>query len=114
VLGDNQYLGHMKAAIQAELLTYRRNRNGDPWLPQYFNMDKLSQSLQIRSPISIPFVNRSILPEYCSCGGFISSLVDFPTENDVVTEFHNEISNLELNSGRKRFIPVPNDFDSGF
>jgi hypothetical protein len=70
------------------------------------------QSLQIRSPISIPFVDRSILPEYCSCGGFINSLVDFPTESDVVvTEFRNEISNLELDSGRGRIIPTPDDFD---
>lgn len=110
MFGENQYLGHMRAAIQAELLTYRRDQITDPWLSRYFNMDALLNSLQIRSPISIPFIDRSMLPEYCSCGGFVSSLVDFPMEKDVVTELHEDISNLELYTGRGRFIPVPKDF----
>lgn len=44
--GHNKYLGHIMAAIQVELLTYRRIRVTDPWLSKRFNMDKLLQSLE--------------------------------------------------------------------
>lgn len=109
MFGNNQYLGHMRAAIQAELLTYRRSQNGDPWLSQYLNMDVLLQSLQTKSPISTPFVDRSILQDHCSCGGFTKNPFDFPFKNDVITKFHKEISNMDLQRGRGRLILMPEE-----
>ncbi|XXH01227.1 hypothetical protein Hte_007581 [Hypoxylon texense] len=45
---ENQQLGHLWAVIQAELLTYRRLAEHDPWLSSRFNMANIVNGLRKR------------------------------------------------------------------
>jgi hypothetical protein len=37
----NQYLATLWVAVQTELLTYRRFKEGDPWISENFNMESI-------------------------------------------------------------------------
>lgn len=63
-------LGHIWAAIQTELLTYRRLRDGDPWHSENFNMTTLLEDLKSGGNISIGLVQKSMMKPYCKCGRF--------------------------------------------
>ena len=68
--GSSIHLGHIWAAVQAELLSYRRLTEADPWISEYFNMDELLKSLEAGDGVSIGYVEREMLKPYCRCGRF--------------------------------------------
>ena len=106
--GYNKYLGHIMAAIQVELLTYRRIRVMDPWLSKRFSMDELLQSLERGSRVSIELVRTGIMTPYCSCGAFrglVSS--DFPKREEVTKK---QISNMDWEDEHAHGIPPPPTF----
>jgi hypothetical protein len=68
--GRNRILGHIWAACQAELLTYRRQHEGDSWLSPHIDIDMILECLSSGDPSSIFFIRKGMLLEYCSCGRY--------------------------------------------
>jgi hypothetical protein len=68
--GGSAQLGHIWASVQAELLSYRRLKENDPWTSEYFDMEKLLRSLQLGDGISLGFLEQDMLAPYCRCGRF--------------------------------------------
>jgi hypothetical protein len=68
--GRNRLLGHIWAACQCELLTYRRLREGELWTSNRINVRILLKSLEASSEASIPFVAEDLMWRYCACGLF--------------------------------------------
>jgi hypothetical protein len=68
--GESIHLGHIWASAQAELLSYRRLKENDPWTSEYFDMEKLLRSLQLGDGISLGFLEQDMLEPYCRCGRF--------------------------------------------
>lgn len=64
-------LGIAWAAMQTELLTYRRVNAGDPWLSNNFDMAELLHSLQNEGGLSVGLIREGLMrtPD-CSCGSF--------------------------------------------
>jgi len=54
--GDDKFLGHIWAAVQTELLTRRRLREGDLWVSEFFDMDTLLENLELDEELSIGLV----------------------------------------------------------
>jgi hypothetical protein len=70
--GRNKHLGVIHAAIQTELVTYRRLTEGDLWTSTNFNMGELLQSLQHGEGPRIGLVEKNLMKEFCRCGTFYS------------------------------------------
>jgi len=70
LFGANERLGHIWAAAQTELLTYRRRSEDESWTSENFDMEALLQSLETKTAVSIPLVQKSIMRSYCPCGLF--------------------------------------------
>jgi hypothetical protein len=68
--GESIHLGHIWASAQAELLSYRRLGEEDPWTSDYFKMEELLRSLQHGADISLGFLEQDMLKPYCRCGKF--------------------------------------------
>jgi hypothetical protein len=66
--GKSEYLGHIWASVQAELLSYRRLTENDPWTSEYFDMEGLFRSLELGGGISLGYVEQNMLLPYCRCG----------------------------------------------
>lgn len=62
------HIRHLWAAVQTELLTYRRIHEDDSWLSSYFDLDGLLTSLHMGTQISMPLLDRSMIRPYCCCG----------------------------------------------
>ena len=67
-------LGHIWVAVQTELLTYRRIKQGDPWLSSNFDLDALLASIQIGGKISMPLLDADMIQPYCRCGSTSSRM----------------------------------------
>lgn len=61
-------IGHIWAAIQTELLTYRRIKESDPWISEYFDCDALLTALQTGGQISMPLLDQDMIKPHCRCG----------------------------------------------
>lgn len=61
-------IGHVWAAVQTELVTYRRINENDPWTSCYFDLDALFTGLQMREAISMPLLDGGMIIPYCRCG----------------------------------------------
>ena len=68
--GASNRLGHIWAAVQTELLTYRRCEEDAPWMSENFDMEALLQSLETKTTVSMPLVQNSMMKAYCPCGMF--------------------------------------------
>ena len=81
------------AAVQAELLTYRRLRDGDRWISPSFDMTVVLENLERGNRVGIDLIDRQLLREYCDCGRFTRAEdEDCPCVDEVCTEY---FSNLE-------------------
>ncbi|KAI1372771.1 hypothetical protein F4677DRAFT_431474 [Hypoxylon crocopeplum] len=70
--GESKDLGVLWAAIQTELLTYRRINDGDPWLSDRFSMRLVLEGLKNGSGFSLlPLVEQNMMKPFCKCGRFI-------------------------------------------
>jgi hypothetical protein len=70
VFGKDKTLGHLWAAAQTELLTYRRQRGKEPWTSQKFDLPGVLKCLEERTVPSIPLVRGAMMKPYCACGFF--------------------------------------------
>ena len=68
--GRNRLLGHVWAACQCELLTYRRLRKGEPWTSRRVDVGILAKCLELGNAQEIPLIKEELLKEYCVCGLF--------------------------------------------
>jgi hypothetical protein len=90
--GKDRTLGHLWAAAQTELLTYRRQREEDPWTSEKFDLPGVLKCLKGRAIPSIPLVRGSMMEPYCACGffkGYFST--NAPTRNVACSSY---ISNM--------------------
>lgn len=92
VFGKDRTLGHLWAAAQTELLTYRRQREEDPWTSEKFDLPGVLKCLRERTIPSIPLVRESMMKPYCACG-FFEECFSFhpPTRKDACSS---HISNM--------------------
>jgi hypothetical protein len=68
--GSNRLLGHIWAACQTELLTYRRQSDSLAWMSPGLTIDQILASLESEVPSTIHFIKRKALRSYCPCGRF--------------------------------------------
>jgi hypothetical protein len=66
-------LGTLWAAVQTELVTYRRLKEGDCWISHNFDMETLLRDLEDPegSNISIDLVTKDMMTEFCDGGRFV-------------------------------------------
>lgn len=101
--GANKVLAPLWAAVQTELLTYRRLKEGDEWVSQNFNMHSLKEGLIAKGKIDIELVQKQMMKPFCPCGCFLQSIFRIPMVDDAVAYY---FSNLE-DWNRTTFIPSP-------
>ncbi|OCK75361.1 hypothetical protein K432DRAFT_429471 [Lepidopterella palustris CBS 459.81] len=89
----NRNLAALWAAVQTEFLTYRRLKEGDAWISEYFNMESLLESLDNGGYLSIRLVEEHLMNTFCVCGVFDSYHPHRPTVKDVT---HQYIANLDV------------------
>jgi hypothetical protein len=68
--GKNKTLATLWAAVQTELLTYRRLSEGDPWLSVNFDLTSVLASLESGEKLSIRLVSGGMMRPFCRCGVF--------------------------------------------
>ncbi|KAF2810121.1 uncharacterized protein BDZ99DRAFT_442635, partial [Mytilinidion resinicola] len=85
-------LGHIWAAVQAELLTYRREKDEDEWISQDFDWKSFCCSLKAGERPSIPLLHEGMMKPYCACGIFGDGW-SRRARRDEVCAFH--FSNME-------------------
>ena len=98
-------LATLYAAVQTELLTYRRLEEGDPWISSNFDMHTALEGLLYDGRISVDLVSKDMMILTCKlCGYFGSSfrLMDISPRAEEVTRYH--FSNLE-DWSRTTFLP---------
>ena len=93
VFGLNNILGHIWAAVQTELLTYRRQDQDKTWYSAYFDLDSVSQSLKHHVPASMPLMHDEMMNSYCACGRFLRDFYHLPPNQDDTAQYY--FSNLE-------------------
>jgi hypothetical protein len=71
--GKNKSLATLWAAVQTELLTYRRIAEGDPWISANFDMQSVLESLEKGKELAIRLVSKGMMKPFCSCGIFHDS-----------------------------------------
>lgn len=102
--GKNKSMATLWAAIQTELLTYRRIAKGDPWISPNFDMASVLESLENGDELSIGLVSKSLMKPFCRCGIFRES--DDPACLRVEEACTRYFSNLE-DWGRSTFLYAP-------
>jgi len=99
--GTNKSLATLWAAVQTELLTYRRLTEGDPWISANFDMKSILESLEDGEELSIGLVSKGMMNPFCRCGIFRDS--DDPACLRVEEACVYYFSNLE-DYGRTTFL----------
>ncbi|KAK6953351.1 hypothetical protein Daesc_005654 [Daldinia eschscholtzii] len=105
----NRKQGQIWAAVQAELLTYRRLREYDGWLSQNFDMEKLRNALENdNEELLREFADgldhtsgESKLQAYSNCGYFYDAMIPFCARREEVCNSY--YANLD-EWGRTTFI----------
>ncbi|RDL33874.1 uncharacterized protein BP5553_08242 [Venustampulla echinocandica] len=69
----NKYLATLCAAVQTELVTYRRIEEGDPWISENFNLLSVLKSLETETELQIGLVSNKMMNVFCRCGIFYRS-----------------------------------------
>ena len=82
--GGSKVLASLWAAVQTEILTYRRLEEGDEWISQYFNMRTLNEGLKSRGKVDIALVQEEMMKPFCGCGQFPGTKSCWPIVDDAV------------------------------
>ena len=99
--GDDRTLAVLWGAVQTELLTYRRLKEGDGWVSPNFNMESLLDGLQSGNHVDVGLVEKDLMTPICNCGTFIAN--PFLPRAEQVSKSY--FSNLD-DWSRTTFIPV--------
>ena len=100
--GVNKVLAPLWAAVQTELLTYRRLKEGDEWISNNFNMRSLNEGLISKGRVDIALVQNKMMKPFCDCGRFPEANRASPLVDDAVAYY---FSNLD-DWNRTTFIPI--------
>ena len=84
VFGYSIVLGHVWAAMQAELANHRRLSDCDTWLSPYFSMQGLLEWLEAGTE-PVAYIEERMLEEYCACGRFAGAPV--PIGEDMLKDY---------------------------
>ncbi len=103
--GGSKVIGTLWAAIQTELVTYRRLAEDDPWISQYFDMRSLLEGLNNGGLISIPLVEKDMMSPFCQCGRFLDVTDEACACVDEVCTEH--FANLDSAWSRTAYIMIP-------
>ena len=107
--GGNKHLATVWAAVQTELLTYRRIQEGDMWMSANINMETLLESLVRGTEPAIGLVQMDMMRSFCEAGQFFDAVPECPIADDAIAYY---FSNLE-DWTRLSFIKCPDDrFDT--
>lgn len=90
--GGDRSLASLWAAVQTELLTYRRLEEGDECTSPNFNMYTLSEGLISRGKVDMPLVQKKMMKPFCGCGRFPYAIPACPLIDDAATYY---FSNLD-------------------
>jgi hypothetical protein len=95
--GRNISLGHVWAACQAEILTYRRQQESHPWLSQHISMDAILDCLRTGNPNALPHVRNDRLKPYCACGSYYG-ICRYPLQEDACTSYFSNLDDYHRTS----------------
>lgn len=86
---NSPVLGRVWAAIQTELLTYRRISESDPWISANFDMKALPAWLEgTDTELRMPLVDNGMMREHTRCGWFHNARDPFcPSAVEVCSEY---------------------------
>ncbi|KUJ20815.1 uncharacterized protein LY89DRAFT_779513 [Mollisia scopiformis] len=101
--GKNKTLITLWAAVQTELLTYRRLAAGDPWVSANFDMLSVLKSLETGAELSIKLVSKQMMKPACFCGTFAEQNHSVCLQEEACAHY---FSNLE-DWSRSSFIEIP-------
>jgi hypothetical protein len=87
---NSSTLGHVVAVVKGELLSYRRIREGEPWVSDNFDLASVSRYLKGHDKLVMPLTANKMLQKYCTCGRFGDAIIE---PRDDVLAFH--FSNME-------------------
>ena len=88
--GSNSELASLWAAVQTEILTYRRIQESDPWLSEHFNMKILLDNLTRGEGVRIGLTDNGLMRPICLCGRFTWDTCLLETEETVsASDFSN-------------------------
>ena len=100
--GGSKVLASLWAAVQTELLTYRRLEEGDEWISQNFNMRSLNEGLISRGRVDVALVQKQLMKPFCGCGQFLQAFPGYPIADDVATYYFSNLNDWN----RTTFIPT--------
>lgn len=101
--GGDRSLASLWAAVQTELLTYRRLEEGDECISPNFNMYTLNEGLISRGMVDIALVQNEMMKPFCGCGQFPEAVPACPIVDDAAAYY---FSNMD-NWNRTTFIDSP-------
>lgn len=101
VFGMNRDLAKLWAAVQTEMLTYRRQDKCDSWVSEIFDMEDLLQSLESGEGACVRLITEDMMEEYCECGRFLCNSPMCPTSFDVQAGWFSN-----MNTPRATYIRV--------
>jgi hypothetical protein len=104
--GMNRELANLWAAVQAELLTYRRQNEYQPWVSEFFDMEMLWNGLQSENRVQIRLVTDDMMKPHCKCGKFLCPSPICPTSLDVQAK---DFSNMKCRRGISILEPIWQD-----
>ena len=91
--GANNVLAPLWAAVQTELLTYRRLKEGDEWISQNFNLRSLHEGLSGKGKVDIALVQNEMMKPFCGCGQFPQAILACPVVDDAVAYYFSNLDN---------------------
>jgi hypothetical protein len=103
--GKSRVLGVLWAAVQTELLTYRRREEDDPWTSDNFNMQDLLLSLKTRDHVGVKLVQDNMMKPYCRSGSFIQGTRYCATVEDACAFYFGDLEDEDC--GRMTHIDMP-------
>ena len=102
--GASKSLASLWAAVQTELLTYRRLEEGDEWISRNFDMYTLNKGLINKGEVDIALLQSKMVKPYCDCGLFPPTRMESLTIVEDVGAYY--FSNLD-DWNRTTYIHVP-------
>ena len=91
--GENRILAILWASVQAELVTYRRLREGESWLSKNINLETILQNLELGLEPAIRLVEGRLIKPFCLCGQFSCYDANCPTVQEISRRY---FANLDV------------------
>lgn len=87
--GASPNMAILWAAVQTELLTYRKLKEGDPWISDHFSMKDLLEGLCAGEGIRVGLVEKELMNPFCYCGRFEGNcdIWSHPVMDDACKEY---------------------------